>query len=161
MYYYNSQHQEPSKTTTVNDGRIKIVIILKNLKLGGTERRMFLLASHLDRRKFDIRVAALMSSGELEDRLNQKSVPFDAFSFPETPTSLSLFPEFIRLIKWMKKVEPDVVLSSIYWAEIYGTLAAFISHVPVIISGRGSINEFSNRKRPSLVKKIRQFSNCF
>jgi len=139
--------------------RIKVLIILKNLKAGGTENRMCLLAANMDRSRFDVRVAALMAGGELEKRLEREGIPSYVFSFPESPRSVGLPVEFFRLVFWMMKLKPQVVLSSIFWADIYGTLSAALNRVPVILSGRGTV--FHEMRSRPLAWAVRCFSNLF
>lgn len=126
---------------------IKIVYILGTLHLDGTQTQFLHLMRRLDRRRFEPRVLAFRAEGPVRDELDALGIPFTCLEFSGIrgkfrPSSYWQLFRFLRdLVRFLKHERPQIVQTFLFWTNIYGTLAAKIAGVPVIITGRRSMTD--------------------
>ncbi|KKQ41482.1 MAG: Glycosyl transferase group 1 [Microgenomates group bacterium GW2011_GWC1_37_8] len=116
----------------------KLLIIINNFLIGGVERSMFDILSRLDRDKFDIEIATVIGSGPLESEFRSLNFPIyllgqnidqDRSLFDKVRWVILAPLTLLRLVAIIKRIRPDLVLTSLYQAEILGMCAAKISGV--------------------------------
>jgi len=112
----------------------KITFVLNNFLTGGVERFLLELLRHLDRRKFDISIVTILGAGPMEGRFRKLGVPifilgpkkyprFDLIKF------FWLLPIFVRLTIFLRKTKPDIVITSLYQADILGIFSAWLAGI--------------------------------
>ncbi|MFA5360548.1 MAG: glycosyltransferase [Candidatus Paceibacterota bacterium] len=109
----------------------KLVFIWNNFLIGGTERILLDLLENLDRNKFDINVITILGSGPMEEEFRKsgsliffagsKKYPSSVFSKMIWVLSTPLI--LLRLIVFLKKINPDTIVTSLYQSDILGYLA--------------------------------------
>lgn len=109
----------------------KLVFIWNNFLIGGTERILLDLLENLDRNKFDINVITILGSGPMEEEFRKsgsliffagsKKYPSSVFSKMIWVFSAPLI--LLRLIVFLKKINPDTIITSLYQSDILGYLA--------------------------------------
>jgi glycosyltransferase involved in cell wall biosynthesis len=98
---------------------------------GGAERQLAYLSGELVRRGWDVHVA-LVSEGPNYDRLRRSGATIHRLR-----ASGNYDPGLLwRLLRTLRRVEPDLVQVWILQMEILGSLAASLRHVPWIFSER-------------------------
>ncbi len=118
----------------------KIAFVIHNFLVGGVERFIFdLLDNLLKRNKIQLSLATVFGAGPLEKRFRalgiplysagpfkeiKKKLPFKLYWFIIAPVTL------FRLLIWLKQTKPNVVVTSLYLADILGILAAYTAAVP-------------------------------
>jgi glycosyltransferase involved in cell wall biosynthesis len=100
---------------------MRIVFIITGLSTGGAEMMLFKVLAHLDRRRFVPHVISLTTLGELAPRIAALGIPVDAVGLKPRLPSLS---GFSRLVQILKRLNPDVVHTWMYHADLLGGLAA-------------------------------------
>lgn len=111
---------------------------MNNFLMGGVERSMLDILSRLDRNKFDVEIATVLGRGPLEGEF--KALGFPIYSVGSgLNQDRKLFSKVLwvilapltlwRLVKIMKKIKPDLVLTSLYQADILGIWGAKIAGV--------------------------------
>ena len=116
----------------------KIVFVMNNFWLGGTEQLLLGLMAALS---IDYQVAAVtvLGAGPLESEF--KKIPVSIYhASPVFFVSKKFIVKllwviaapvtFIRLVIFLRKVKPDVVVTSLYQADVLGIFAAWLVRIP-------------------------------
>ncbi len=116
--------------------RLKICLIIPTLVKGGAEKQLTLLASGLDRTRFECHVVVLTHSGPYEADLREHGIEVHVIGKRGKfdPTA------YWRLARKLKELRPDIVHSWLFAANSYGRMAARRVGVPVIIAGERSVD---------------------
>ena len=139
----------------------KIVFIINNFLVGGVERLLFDIISFFDKDKYDIKIITVLGSGPLEISFRNLGIPiyFAGFSglasrrLPFKLFWLFFAPiTFLRITFFLLKSKPDVVVSSLFQADVIGMTASKIVGIKKRILIQHDIVQFGTLAR--LVKKI-------
>ena len=111
----------------------KLVFILNNFLIGGTEQVVLEILKNLDKTKFQVSIITVFGSGPMEIEFGKLKFPIFFAGFKKYP--LSLFLKIIwvlnipfilfRIIVLLRKIKPDIVITSLYQADILGYWASF------------------------------------
>ena len=110
--------------------KIKILVVIPNLSIGGAERLTVYLLKRINRKKFDVALCLFEKKGEL-----LKELPEDIEVYTVQKKSRW---SFIRLIANLKNVvagyEPDILYSRMWYATAVTTLSRklYAYNVPVV-----------------------------
>lgn len=108
---------------------MKVVIIITGLNTGGAEMMLIKLLEHLDRERFAPHVISLTTLGALASRIAALDIPVEAMGMK--PGLLSLV-GFFWLVQRLKILNPDVVNTWMYHADLLGGLAARLAGISAI-----------------------------
>lgn len=107
----------------------RIVFIITGLSTGGAEMMLLKLLVRLDRQRFAPHVISLTTLGELAPRIAALGIPVDAIGMkPGRPSPSGFF----RLVQLLKRLNPDVVHTWMYHADLLGGLAARFAGVSAV-----------------------------
>lgn len=103
----------------------KIVFIITNLATGGAETMLLKLLQHIDRNRFQPTVISMMGQGEIGPRIAALGVPVLTLGMRRegAPSPLAV----LRLVRLIRRTQPDVVHTWMYHADLLGGLAARLS----------------------------------
>jgi glycosyltransferase involved in cell wall biosynthesis len=110
--------------------RIKMLHLISRIDIGGAEKQLLALLSHLDKDKYDISVWYFEGEGELKREFRDAGVETKKFKF-SCPCDLSIG---VRLYRDMRTAKYDIVHTHGFKADIWGGLIAKLLGVPVVIS---------------------------
>jgi glycosyltransferase involved in cell wall biosynthesis len=97
-------HLDPPYTSP----RVKLVLLIRDLRIGGAERQLVTLAKNLDRTLFDVSVVCLYNEGEFAHELRDARVPVIALA----KKGRWDIPRFLwRLLRVLRTLEPDILHS--------------------------------------------------
>jgi len=114
----------------VGSGRIKVALIIATLERGGAEKQLYLLATHLDRKRFEPLVIALTRGGPYQRALQDRGVECEVIG-----KSRSISPgALLGLVRALRRRRPDVVHTWMFTANAYGRAAARIARVRGLIA---------------------------
>lgn len=99
----------------------RIAFIITGLSTGGAEMMLFKVLERLDRQRFAPHVISLTTRGELASRIAALGIPVEAVGLKPSLSGLS---GFFRLVRLLKRLNPDVVHTWMYHADLLGGLAA-------------------------------------
>jgi glycosyltransferase involved in cell wall biosynthesis len=111
--------------------KARVLQLLTNSAIGGTERMVLEFVRGANREKYDLFVGALLSGGSLFSEasdLGVQTVDFNKKSYDEVRT-------LTRLFNFMKRARIDLVHLYGLQADILGRMAARLAGVPVVVSG--------------------------
>ncbi len=104
---------------------------MNNFSIGGTEKFLYNLIKNFDRDKFQISIASTWGSGPLEKDFQELGLPI-YFAGPRGTLSnifakiFSVFGTTFRLVIFLKKNKPDIVITSLYQSDILGIFSAWL-----------------------------------
>lgn len=108
---------------------MRIVFIITGLSIGGAEMMLLKVLERLDRQRFTPHVISLTTLGELAPRIAALGIPVKALGLKANlPSPLGFF----RLVQMLKRLNPDVVHTWMYHADLLGGLAARLTGVSAI-----------------------------
>lgn len=110
----------------------RIVLGITELDIGGAEKSMVQLALGLKRRGWDVHVHCLAPWGPLATTLREADIPvttFDACHFWDMPRVLGAWRSSL------KRLQPDILHTFLFHANLLGRIAGRLAGVPVRISG--------------------------
>jgi len=115
----------------------KLVFVLNNFLIGGTEKVLLEILKNFDRNSFKISIIPVFGSGSMESNFKKLGVQIFFVGPKKYPSSiflkivwvLSVPIILLRLIVFFKKSKPDVVITSLYSADILGIFAAWLSRI--------------------------------
>lgn len=101
---------------------IRVCFIATGLDLGGAEVALLALLQQLDRTRFEPSVVSLTSVGVTGPRIAALGVPVTAIGLRARPVALGS--GLARLVRQLRREQPDVVQTWMYHADLLGGLAA-------------------------------------
>jgi glycosyltransferase involved in cell wall biosynthesis len=112
----------------------KLVFIWNNFLIGGTEQLLLNLLKNLDKDRFDIYIVTILGSGPMEKDFRELGCSIFFLSSKKYPSSfllkiawvLSVPFILLRLIVFLRKINPDTIITSLYQSDILGYLANLI-----------------------------------
>lgn len=106
-----------------------IAFIITGLSTGGAETMLLKLLERLDRTRFSPHVISLTTLGEIGPHIAALGIPVEAMGMqPGLPSPIA----FLRLVRQIRRMKPDVVHTWLYHADLLGGLAARLAGVSVI-----------------------------
>lgn len=111
---------------------IPVLLMVRELNLGGTERQMTEMAKALDRSRFDPRVGCFRASGLRADDLRAAGVPIVQFPVP----SLASVKGALRIAAYIREQNIRLVHTFDTPANLYGVPAARMAGSPVVVSSQ-------------------------
>ena len=107
----------------------RVLYIITGLSTGGAEIMLLKVLERLDRARFSPHVISLTTLGELAPRIAALGIPVDAVGMKLGLTSPA---GFFRLLRMLKRLNPDVVHTWMYHADFLGGLAARMAGIAAI-----------------------------
>jgi glycosyltransferase involved in cell wall biosynthesis len=104
------------------DQPIKILQLLASMPVGGAEQMVAALATSLDPREFQVRVACIGAPGPLAAELSQAGAPVVSLGLDLKRTSKFLIIRRLRAL--LRDLEPDILQTHLYHPNLYGRLAS-------------------------------------
>lgn len=101
--------------------KIRVCHIITSLDTGGAEMMLFKLLSQHDRSRFAVHAISLLPMGEIGKRIAALEIPVCTLDMPRGVPSPAAV---LRLKRWLREIQPDVVQTWMYHADLMGGLAA-------------------------------------
>ena len=123
---------------------IRIALVITDLNVGGAERALVSLASHLDRRRWQPTVFCLSESGPLVDVLNNSNVACECLNVKRR----NPFQVISRLTGELRQFKPQLLQSFMFHANLASRFAALGAGSPWVV---GALRVAEHQKRWHLV----------
>lgn len=141
-----SDHEVVSSRKAAPSGPRRVLLLTGQLRVGGTEKQIFLLATGLARNGVKVDVVTLHSKGHYGDALERAGVRVHNAGFVELSAGVTALPRNLlaaaRLVRLVWRLRPDVLHAFLYHAYVLGAPIAWLARVPVIVAGRRSLGIF-------------------
>ena len=109
-----------------SSGPIRVMYVVPDLRVGGAERHATLLLPLLDRERFTPSLVCIGEEGELFPDLAAGGVPAVSLGLTKRDAPKAI----VGLVREMRRLRPEIVLTRGYNAELLGRVAAVIARVP-------------------------------
>ena len=132
---------------------IKILHIINDLSVGGTEIMLYKLLSRTNRSLFEPSVLSLNGLGPLGERIMELGIPVESLGLK---ASLLSSPSLLRLARSARRISPRLIQGWMYHGNLAAQFAGALSHRPlsIIWNIRQSFYSLSDEK-PATAKAIR------
>jgi len=125
-----------------SDKKIKILFIYQDLDSGGAEEVLSSTVRNINKHKYDVNICCLGSKGIIGEELEYSGYAVRALNRHYGITSI--FTTFI-LYKLIRQIKPDIVHTSLFYANYHGRIAANFAGVRVIVSEEQNIYKWKNK----------------
>lgn len=107
---------------------------MNNFLIGGTERFLYELIKNFNKDEFQIEIVTIWGSGPMEKDFHSIGMPIHFIGPRKNLGNIfskvfSIFGTTLRLIIFLKKDKPDVVITSLYQSDILGIFSAWLAGV--------------------------------
>jgi glycosyltransferase involved in cell wall biosynthesis len=113
--------------------KIKILFVIANAELSGAEKQLLLLASHLDKNKFNAEICCLEGEGTFTDAIEAADIPLHIINRKRSFDLKRLF----HLIRLINKEKYQIVHSFTWSANQYARLARLFLRFILVSGERG------------------------
>lgn len=116
---------------------MRVLHIITGLATGGAEMMLFKLLERLDRERYRPMVISLTTMGDIGPRIAALGISVQAMGMTSGLPSPS---DFLRLVRQVRQLQPDIVHTWLYHADLLGGLAARLAGVTAVCWGVRSSN---------------------
>jgi glycosyltransferase involved in cell wall biosynthesis len=109
---------------------ISVVHLITDLETGGAEMMLAKLVGAMDRDRFSNTVVSLTDRGQLGERIESSGVAVYTLGMKRGRPDIAVLPRLIRLFKTLN---PTIVQSWLYHADLLSTLAVRFSGSPILV----------------------------
>ena len=109
---------------------IRIVHVISDLDTGGAEMMLAKLVGAMDRSRFSNTVISLTDRGQLGEQIESSGVAVHTLGMRRGRPDIFALPRLIRLFKTLN---PTIVQSWLYHADLLSTLAVKFSGLPILV----------------------------
>ena len=122
---------------------MRIVHVITSLQAHGAQMMLHKVLSRMDRSRFDSAVISLTDFGAFNDKFATLEIPVHSVGMnPGLPTPVAAF----RLVRMMRRLEPDLVQGWMYHGNLAAQLSAVFTGAPVIWNIRASSYNLTDEK---------------
>ena len=114
----------------MNGAKVKILHLTTDSRIGGAEKNIIALVTHLDKAKYENKVVALMPGGELISKLRGCGIKAECLGMKNKFDLGAIF----KLYRLIKDSKIDILHTYLFHANILGRVLGRLARVPVIIS---------------------------
>src|SRR5262249_31975644 len=115
---------------------MRVMYLVDTLNIGGTENQVVQAAIALHSAGYALTVGCLRAEGALLPRLQEANIPVVEFRKEKSLASLAGIRQLLRLARFLRKGNFDVIHAHDLWANLLGVPAGWLARTPVIISSR-------------------------
>ena len=135
---------------------IRLALIIPTMDRGGAEKQVALLAEHLPRPEFDVRVLLLTRDGPRSEALRRAGVPVEVIGkrFKADPGAL------LRLRGALQHFRPSVVHTWLFAANSFGRVAARWAGTPHIVASERCVDLWKTAAHFWLDRRLARFSDA-
>jgi glycosyltransferase involved in cell wall biosynthesis len=109
---------------------LKLILCVVGLGTGGTETHVLELASRINRARFDLTVCSLKSGGCVADELRVRGIRVVSLGGAGKMDARVI----VRLWRFIKREQPDVIQAFLFWANIAARLAGHFAKTIGVVS---------------------------
>ena len=132
---------------------MKVALIITGLSTGGAEMMLHKLLQNIDRSRFEPTVISLMNKGEIGPRIEALGIPVHTLGMHRgLPNPWMVF----RLTRLLRQLQPNVVHTWMYHADLLGGLAARLAGCRRVIWGihHSNLSKTENKRSTLAVVKL-------
>ncbi|WP_433435256.1 glycosyltransferase [Nonomuraea sp. CA-141351] len=129
----------------------RVAFLINELKLGGTETQVCLLARELRARGTDVHVLVLRGGGAHVAALRLAGIQVHEIGFATSGSWPAVLAGALKsgatLVRLLRRLKPQVLHAFLYRSYVLGPPAARLAGVPIVVAGRRSQSFFKQGRR--------------
>ena len=110
--------------------KVKILHLTTDSRIGGAEKIIISLATHLDKHRYESKVVALLPGGELIEGLRDKGIEAECLGMRNKFDLRAIY----KLSRIIREKKIDILHTHLFHANVLGRMVGRLAKVPVIIS---------------------------
>ncbi len=119
-----------------------LCFFLPEMKWGGAEMHVILLASRLKERGFRVQIACLFEEGILANEVRRAGIPFECLHVKKGWSLGTIF----RIFQWLRTKEIDVLHTYFFGFHFFAGFPARLLGIPAILSSRREIPDWQEKR---------------
>lgn len=141
----NMRNDEMTDRKRLKKVRVMFIIDFLYTLSGGTENQLVKIIKNLDRNKYDLHLLTLRESMWIKNNRRKLNCIVRSYHVDKlkNPGNILLF---IRLVKYIRQIAPDIVVTFFPLSNIFGVIAARFAKVTSIISTRRDYGLWLNKR---------------
>lgn len=140
MKHTDTEGQNLRQSSEKNEeerGRINILFLINDLKIGGAEKMLVHLISGLDRNIYNPVVCTLLDRGEYRHFLFSRGIKYYSLGMQDySRVPFALF----KLVRILSRERISILHSYLFYSDIMARLAGFFARIPVVITSMRNID---------------------
>ncbi len=139
--------------------KIRILYVIDKLACAGTQRQLIELLGHIDKEKFEPAVCCLLFDGEWAWKVRELGIPIHVLGLKKIYGLKALYKLFM-LIRLIRRGRYDIVHNCLFAANVFGTLAAKLARIKVIINSRRQAGYWNENPNRLIWRFVNKSSDC-
>lgn len=124
---------------------VQLAYFIDHLKVSGPQRHLVQVLRQIDKTRFSPQVWTLRGEGELIAEIEHLGIPVYSVGLGKRLLDLNSLPILLRVVRSLKQDRVHIVHCYLSVANVVGTLAAILAHVPVRIVSKRSLDQYDRR----------------
>lgn len=143
----------------MESNKIKLLQMLTNFHIGGTERQVANLALGIDSTRFDLHLGCLRNSGELLGELEPLQIPRSEFRIGPfySPTT---FWQVIRLGKYIRTHAIQIVHSYGFYSNVFAVPAARLARTSIVVASIRDTGDVLTPRQRWVQRLVCRLADC-
>jgi len=132
---------------------IKVLHVINDLSVGGTEIMLYRLLSRTDRSMFESSVISLNGAGPVAERIGELGIRVESIRSTDSLAGLLAVP---RLVRATRRISPQIIQGWMYHGNLAAQIAGLVAaeNTKVVWNIRQSLSSL-NAEKPATAKAIR------
>jgi len=139
--------------------KIKLLQILTNFHIGGTERQVANLALGIDSSRFDLHLACLLHSGELLAELESLRAPRPEFRIGRL-YSPKTFWQGLRLARYVRRNLIQIVHSFGFYPNVFTVPVARLAGASIVVASIRDTGDLLTPRQRRMEKMVCRWADC-
>jgi len=128
----------------------RILHIIPTFDRGGAEKQLCMLTAGLPRDEFEVHVCALTRGGPLTEKLDEAEIPYHIIGKRLKADPIAWW----QLRCHIKRLQPDLVHTWIYAADVYGRTAAITCGVKTLVTGLRCADPWKSESQLAIDRRL-------
>lgn len=146
---------------TAHTDRMRILMFVQSLELGGSEKQCVEMARLLARNGYAVTVGCMRRTGPLRRKIAEAGLELVEFPVASLLRPRA-FVQMVRLMCFMRARKFDVVQTNDLYANLFAVPAARLAGIPVVVSSQRDLSDWwwYTPRRRRLLRTVQGFSTC-
>lgn len=139
--------------------RIKLLKIVTNFNIGGTERQFTNLALRIDSSRFELHLGCLQNYGELLEEIETLDIPRPEFRIGSL-YGLKTMRQAMRLMRYIRRNLIQVVHSYGFYANVFTVPAARLAGTPIVVASIRDTGDILTPNQRRVQRAVCRLADC-
>lgn len=139
--------------------RIRLLTLVTNFKIGGTERQVANIALGIDPLRFDLHLACMRNFGELSRELESLPVPRPEFDIGSLYSARTCWQGF-RMLRYVRKNRIQIVHSYGFYPNVFTVAAARLAGKAIVIASIRDLGDDLTPRQRNLQRAVCRWADC-